>query len=284
MRSPFLAVGAALAAATLACSGLTFSVQEVQTGPTQTLAVNEPLPASGEVASVHIQMGSGTFHLAAGASGLAEGTIRYNVASWAPQVLRSGPDLTLRQQASTSTLAVQGPQVVNDWDLRLGSVPLDLTIEAGAYQGNLDLTGLSLRNLAISDGASQSEVNFGAANPETLQLFSYRTGASTATLRNLANANFQEMTFDGGAGDYTFDLGGQLQHSASLRIRTGVSSVRILAPSGLNVQVSTQGGLSSVQTDTGWQASGSTYLHSGAGPLLSISIEMGLGSLSLLSG
>jgi hypothetical protein len=127
-------------------------------------------------------------------------------------------------------------------------------------------------------------VNFGAPNPEILQLFSYRTGASTATLRNLANANFQDMTFDGGAGDYTFDLGGQLQHPASLRIRTGLSSVRILAPAGLNVQLATQGGLSSVQTDTGWQANGSTYAHNGTGPLLSISIETGIGSLSLLSG
>jgi hypothetical protein len=128
VKPPFLAVGAALAIATLACSGLTFNVQELQTGPTQTLSVNEPLPASGQVASVRIEMGSGTFHLAAGAAGLAEGTVRYNVAGWAPQVLRSGPDLTLRQQTSTSTVAVQGPQVVNDWDLRLGSVPMDLTI------------------------------------------------------------------------------------------------------------------------------------------------------------
>lgn len=283
MRASFLAAGAALAAATLACSGVTLSVQEVQTGPTQTLSIHEPLPAAGQVASVRIEMGSGTLQLSPGASDLAEGTIRFNVASWAPQVLRSGPDLTLRQPASTSTVSAQGPQVVNDWALKLGPVPMDLTIEAGAYRGNLDLGGLALRDLAISDGASQSEVNFRAPNPEIMQLFSYRTGASTATVLNLANAGFQTMTFDGGAGDYTFDLGGQLPHPATLRIRTGVSSVRLLVPAGLNARVTTQGGLSSVQTDAGWQTSGSTYTHSGSGPLLSISVEMGLGSLSLVS-
>jgi hypothetical protein len=283
MRPPFLAVLAILAAATLACSGLTFSVQEVQTGSTQTVTINEPLPASGRAASVTFELGSGSFHLSAGASGLAEGTIRYNVADWVPQVQRSGPNLTIRQQASTSSFAVQGPQVVNDWDFRLGSVPMNLTIQAGAYRGNLDLTGLSLRNLSISDGASQSEVNFAQPNPETMQLFSYRTGASTATLRGLANANFQEMTFDGGAGDFTLDFGGELRHPATLRLRTGVSSVRLVAPAGLNVQVTIQGGPSSVQTDAGWRASGSTFRHSGTGPLLSITVEMGLGSLSLLS-
>ncbi|MGA2111008.1 MAG: toast rack family protein [Anaerolineales bacterium] len=283
MRPSFLAVLATLAGATLACSGLTFSVQQVQTGPTQTLTINEPLPASGQAASVTFELGSGSLHLSAGASGLAEGNIRYNVADWAPQVQRSGSNLTIRQQTSTSTFALEGPQVVNDWDFRLGPVPMNLTIEAGAYHGNLDLTGLFLRNLSISDGASQSEVNFGQPNPETMQLFSFRTGASTATLRGLANANFQEMTFDGGAGDFTLDFGGELRHSATLRLRTGVSSVRLVVPTGLNVLVTTQSGPSSVQTDAGWRASGSTYRHGGTGPLLSITIEMGLGSLSLLS-
>jgi hypothetical protein len=283
MRSSFLASVAALAAATLACSGLTFSVQEIQTGPTQTLSVHEPLPEAGQVASIHIEMGSGTLHLSGGASGLAEGTLRYNVASWAPQLLRSGADLTIRQPVSTSTVSAQGPQVVNDWDLKLGSVPMNLTIQAGAYRADLDLTALPLRALSISDGASQSEVNFGALDPESMNLFSYRTGASTVTLRNLVNADFQTMDFDGGAGDYTFDLGGQLQHPAALQIRAGVSSVRLLSPAGLNVRVTTQGALSSVQTDPGWQTDGSTYTHQGPGPLLSISVEMGIGSLSLLS-
>lgn len=283
MKPPFFAALATLAGATLACSGLTFNVQEVHTGPTQTVTINEPLPATGQVASVTLQMGTGTLNLSAGASGLAEGTVRYNVADWGPVLERSGANLTIRQQTSSSTFAVQGPQIANDWDLKLGSVPMDLTIQAGAYRGNLDLTGLFLRNLTISDGASQSEVNFREPNPEPMQLLSYRTGASTVTLRGLANANFQEMTFDGGAGDYTLDFGGVLQRPASVRIRTGVSSVRLLAPAGLNVQVTTQGGLASVQTDTGWQTSGSTYRHEGTGPLLSISVEMGVGSLSLLS-
>jgi len=283
MPSRFLATAAALAAATLACSGLTFSVQEIQTGPTQTLSIHEPLPGAGQVASLHVEMGSGMLRLSGGAPDLAEGTLRYNVASWAPQVSRSGPELTIRQPVSTSTVSTQGPQVVNEWNLQLGSVPMDLAIQAGTYQADLDLTGLPLRSLSISEGASQSVVDFGAPNPETLDLFSYRTGASTVTLRNLVNAEFQTMSFDGGAGDYTFELGGNLQHPATLRIRVGLSSVRLLAPAGLNVRVTTQGGLSSVQSDAGWQTNGSTYTHPGASPLLSISVEMGIGSLSLLS-
>jgi hypothetical protein len=35
----------------------------------------------------------------------------------------------------------------NEWDLKLGSAPMDLVISAGAYDGTIELGGLALKSL-----------------------------------------------------------------------------------------------------------------------------------------
>lgn len=281
MKPHLTLMAAMFAAASLACS-FTVDVPRLQTGPTETVTVDEAAPDGASVTEVLLRMGAGTFRLSGGAAGLAEGTVRYNVPEWKPAVVRDGNRLTIEQRRRDGIRGVPEADVVNDWDLRLGDAPMDLSVEAGAYRGTLDLGGLRLQRLSISDGASESNVRFDSANPEIMETLSYETGASKVTLTGLGNANFETMNFQGGIGDYTLDFSGELQRDARVSVTSGVSHVRIVVPSGTAARVTVTGGLNNVTPVGAWSVSGGAYSLEGTGPALSIDVEMGVGDLTLV--
>ena len=92
--------------------------------------------------------------------------------------------------------------------LKLGETPMELEINAGAYQGQYEFGGLALTGLTIKDGASDVDLSFSEPNRTEMSVFRYETGASNVELTGLANANFSTLIFNGGAGDYTLDFSG----------------------------------------------------------------------------
>src|SRR5262245_7524136 len=150
MPRPLLAVLAALTLASMACA---ININppigpRIQTGPEQTLAISEATSADTEVVDVNLEMGAGSLTLAGGAEGLMEGEIRYNVPDWEPTVTNTGDTLTVSQgDADKINLGISNNNIVNNWDLQLGDTPMRLTVDAGAYQGNLELGGVPLRRL-----------------------------------------------------------------------------------------------------------------------------------------
>jgi len=282
MKRGLLITVAALAAATLACN-IGVNVPRVHTGPTQTLAINEP--ASGQQASeVQITMGAGTLSLGPGAEGLVTGQVQYNVAEWKPTVTHTGNSVSIVQgQSNNVALPASGDQIVNDWSLKLGNVPLTLTVDAGAYEGTLTLGALPLTSLTIQDGASKAKVVFDQPNPQTMSQLTYDTGASNVELDQLANANAQSMEFKGGAGNYVLDFSGKLQRDLTVGVTAGVSSVRLVVPAGVSAKVIVSGGLNSVTTDSGFSKSGDTYTQTGSGPTMTINVNMGVGSLRIVN-
>jgi hypothetical protein len=282
MTRLLLALSALLAAA-LACSpNVTINVPRVTTGPTQTVTVSEPRPSGERATELVIRMGAGRLELAPGGEGLVDGTIEYNVAEWKPDIVRGDGRLTIEQGRDTTISGLPGEDVINDWKLRLGDVPLDLSIEAGAYKGTLALGGLRLESLTVKDGASDADITFDSPNQTGMELLSYGTGASQVELSGLANANFARMEFEGGFGSYTLDFGGTLQRDASVRIESGASSLRVVIPSGTNAVVTVSGGLNNVDTEGEWSQSGDTYTAAGSGPTLTIEVELGAGNLDLV--
>lgn len=275
---------AALAAASLACD-ININVPNVprlQTGPEQTITVDEPAP-EGDSGAVELQLGAGTLDLRGGGEGLISGEIRVNIDAWVPTVTRDGDTVTIRQGDSDGGFPT-GDDVINRWDLALGETPLDLTIKAGAYSSSLALGGVPLRSLNIDDGASSSTVTFSDANPEPMSRLDYDTGASTVTLTGLANANAERIGFSGGAGTYTLDFtGGELQRDVDVDINVGVCTLTVIVPDGTPVTVTTDNALSSIDTDGNWGVNGDTYTTSGSGPTITIRIDMGVGSLNLIS-
>src|SRR4051812_9681544 len=129
MKRGLLITLTALMAASLACN-IGLNVPRVNTGPTQTLAVSEAAPAAGQLAEVALTMGAGTLTLDPGAAGLMEGQVQYNVADWKPVVTHTGNSVTITQgQPDNVTFPVSGNSIVNDWTLKLGNVPMTLTVD-----------------------------------------------------------------------------------------------------------------------------------------------------------
>ena len=119
-------------------------------------------------------------------------------------------------------------------------------------------------------------------NPEEMTEFIYKTGASPVTLTGLANANFAEMSFDGGAGAYTLDFSGDLQRDATVSISSGVSTRSPIVSEGTHAVITSDSALSSVTTTGEWSTSGSTYTAEGEGPTLTIKVDTGVSTLNLI--
>ena len=140
---------------------------------------------------------------------------------------------------------------------------------------------LAIESLSIQDGAADVRLSFDQPNLTEMNTLSYETGASSVELNGLANANFSEMIFRGGAGDYTLDFTGEFQRDAEVTIDAGISSVEIVVPDDMDVILDLEGGLANVDTDGKWQRRSGQYIHSGTGPTLTINISLGAGNLEL---
>lgn len=263
----------------LACSvTLPFNLTNGNIGETETLEISETYDGNDTV-RLTIEMGAGDIDIVGGAAGIVEGTVRYNVDEWKPEIVWDGNRLNITQDLNT--LPIQpNMNIENKWDLRLGSQPLQLTLLAGAYDGNLDLSGIPIASLEIRDGASNAEVNFNSPNPIRMEEFSYNTGASDVEISGLANANTASFTFEGGAGAAVLDFSGELQGNMLVEINAGAGDIRIIVPAGTYCILHNNGELVDVNND-GWEENGDRYTSPGEGPLIEIEANLSLGSLEL---
>jgi hypothetical protein len=259
-------------------------VRDVKTGPTVTDEINVPAPAaSGDVTRLTLGFGAGVLRLSPGEDdALVSGTATYNVEDLKPIVTTDGDQVTI----DSGDLEIRGipdfgDNYKNEWDLNLGSEPMDLTINAGAYQGIFDLGGLSLSSLEISDGAADVDLEFSEPNLIEMDSFQYKTGASNVVLNGLANANFETLSFKGGAGDYTLDFSGELKRDATVTIDAGISSFKVIVPEGTSARVFFDGGLSNIDISGDWERDGNDYVQAGDGPMITINVNMGAGNLEL---
>lgn len=281
-RTRFFPMIAALAVASLAC-GIRIPITEVKTGPTQTETIQVARPDTQDPVDLTLSFGAGLMSLAPGAENdLVEGTATYNVPDFRPQITVEGKEISIENgDLNIGGIPTFEGDIRNEWDLKLGAVPMNLTIKAGAYTGEFELGGLPLENLNVHDGASEVDLSFSEPNPSEMNLFSYSTGASDVTLSGLGNANFSAFTFSGGAGSYEIDFSGELQRKATVTIDAGISSVTLIVPEGVGAEVTFDGGLSNVSLSGDWEQSGSKYVQNGDTLLLTIRVKMGAGDLKL---
>jgi hypothetical protein len=261
-----LAIGV-LILASLACSvNINLPSTQVKTGPIVTETINVPFPADTQtIADVTLNFGAGNLTLQPGAKdALVDGTATYNVSDFKPTVTINNDNIRIEQgNLDIHGLPSFSQDIVNDWKLSLGNRPMSLVIQAGAYTGDYELGGLSIDSLEIEDGAAKVNVSFSTPNQVQMSSLKYTTGASEVSLKGLANANPTDMTFRSGAGEYTLDFSGELRNNMNVNIESGVSSVTVIVPEGVNAQVTTDTGLMTVSTRGSWQQNGNTYQMSG---------------------
>ncbi len=251
-------------------------------GPVQTDQINVPVPVeTTQAVNLSLAFGAGTLKVQPGASALVSGIATYNIADFKPIVTSNGSTVRIEQGNWHLTGIPDLSNIKNEWDLSLGTHPLNLSIEAGAYHADYQLGGLALTNLTVKDGASDVKMNFASPNLAEMSLLNYETGASNVSLTGLGNANFTSLIFHSGAGNFTLDFSGTLKRDGSVNIETGVSNSTLVIPSGIPVQLTVDGGLSNVTYDSNWSKNGSLYTQEGTGPQLTIVVHLGAGNLTL---
>ena len=279
----FLAI-AALALVTLACGiNINLPMERINTGPLHTEEINIPAVDTSAPVNLTIGFGAGELDINPGAQGvIVEGTAQYNVPELKPEITVEGNTVLLKTgEMKIKGLPIFGDKYKNSWELRLGESLLDLTINAGAYQGKIELGGLSIGSLTVADGASQAEWSFSQPNRVEMDTLRYETGASSVSLEGLANSRASEIIFKGGAGDYRLDFSGQLQNDMDVNIDAGISNVKIVVPQGVSARLNFDGGLSNVEVNGNWEKSGNVYNMAGDGPRITFNVTMGAGNLEL---
>ena len=274
-----------VALVTLAC-GITIDLDtDVKTGSTQVEPISVPFLASpAEIANVSVSFGAGTLIITPGSEdALISGTATFNVQDFRPEISISGNDISIEQ----GSLDIGGvptfpDDLVNDWVFSIGNAPLELEVDAGAYSGTYELGGLSIRRLEINDGAAEAQLNFSQPNLIEMSQFKYTTGASNIKLQGLANSNASELVFRSGAGAYTLDFSGELARDMAVRIESGVSSITIIMPADTSAVLTTNG-LLTVNASGGWVQNDNSYLTGGNGPTITIEVDMGAGTLILIT-
>jgi hypothetical protein len=286
-NTPILLAISAMILASLAC-GYNFNIElptsKITPGPTETFDINLPLPKNAEqLTRLKLTFAAGDLFLSSGAKdALIQGTATYNVSSLKPIIDEQDDQIHIK----TGDLEIDGipnfqDNYRNKWDLQIGGSPIELEIMAGAYKGDLDLGGLALHSLEITDGASDVNLTFSSPSLMDMSIFKYKTGASNVHLEQLANARFNTMIFKGGAGSYKLDFSGSLLQDTTVVIDAGMSNLIIIVPEGTPTRIFYDGGLSNVDVSGSWQKSGNDFTLEGSGPTLTININLGVGNLTL---
>jgi hypothetical protein len=283
-RKYILMAVAVLALAGAACRIPDITLRRMEVGPTVTEDIAVEPPAAAGTPEVEILMGAGELLLSPGGQDLlVEGVVTYNVEELAPTVVTDGNRVRVRQgdDQFDATIPDLTGDVQNTWDLMLGSMPLALTVNVGAALAELDLGGLSLTELTISQGASRFDLRFSEPNQVEMSLLRFNGGASHSTLTGLANANAAEIIFRGGAGSYTLEFTGELRQDLTVQVEAGLGEMVIIVPEDVAAEATFEGALTDVEAYHAWERSGNTYTLPGDGPQITFDIRMGAGSLEL---
>lgn len=291
-RSFPVAAAVILAAATLACS-FTFDLptgnDRPEPGPLMSRDFSIPIPEQ-EPADLQLAFAAGELRVSPGAeTNLVEGTASWNIEQLEPtvelnenQVVLSSGNVENMTDLDFNFDLNFDEGTTNRWELSLAPVPMDLTLSAGAYEGDLELGGLAIRQLEVSSGASDVELSFSELNQIEMEEFRYNTGASSARLLGLNNARFGSLRFQGGAGDFTLDFGDELHRDSEVTVDAALSSVTIVIPEGINATMTLEGALAEVSTPQGFSRSGDQYVQEGEGPMLTVRVQIGAGEIEIL--
>lgn len=275
-----------LSLTSLACGlNLTLPDNAIDIGPVISESIQVPNPTNNSNHDVQINFGGGNMDIRYGASpeNLIEGTAAYNVENLKPEISISSNKTVISQD--TVKYEITGlpnfADVENVWALQFNDSLIALEIRGGAFKGNFDFGGMSLYELKLFSGASTIDLDFSSPNLTPMSFFKYTTGASSANLMNLANANFSLMEFDAGVGTYVFDFSGILQRDATVDINVVGATIKIIVPENIPAQVILNGKLTNVNLSGNWSGSESAYSQPGEGNTLLLNIQLNGGSISL---
>ncbi|HYQ87858.1 MAG TPA: hypothetical protein VES59_11500 [Bacteroidota bacterium] len=124
------------------------------------------------------------------------------------------------------------------WKIRLtDDIPISFDINLGLGKGMFDMTGLRVKDLKISAGASSVWLAFGSPNKTVIEDLTLESGLCKFSAEGLCNANFNHMKFEGGVGSYLLDFGGMLSKEVDVDIQVGLGSLTVRIPGSVGARI-----------------------------------------------
>ena len=173
------------------------------------------------------------------------------------------------------------------WYLKLSdAVPVSFDIELGVGSGDFNLTGLQVKDFTLSAGASNVTLAFDEPTRTRIDNLSIESGVTKFDGRNLGNANFRHLHFQGGMGAYSLDFGGMPNNEVDVDIEIGLGVLTVYVPRGIGARVSyDKSWMSRVDCDEDFHETGTNdYLsdnYQDATGKMNIRIDSGLASIKI---
>ena len=163
-------------------------------------------------------------------------------------------------------------------------VPTDLVLEFGAVRANLDLGGLTLTDLDLQTGASESTVDFSAPNRGRIRTAEMQVGAADFTAENLGNLNADRLDFSAGVGEVVLDFGGAWERDMQVDLSMGLGSLELHIPEGIGVRLRKDSFLTSLDASGLVKEGDDWYSRNwdAADRRLSIDIDAAFGSIRVV--
>ncbi|HZY10490.1 MAG TPA: LiaF domain-containing protein [Bacteroidota bacterium] len=124
------------------------------------------------------------------------------------------------------------------WDMRFtDAIPISFDMELGLGKGDLDFTGLVVKDLNLSLGASSVSLKFDQPNKTVIKDLTIEAGLCKFQGVGLGDANFNHLKFEGGVGKYSLDFGGHLAREVDVDIELGLGALTVTIPEDVGVKV-----------------------------------------------
>jgi hypothetical protein len=192
-------------------------------------------PQGATTARVKLDMNVGTLRLDGGSPNLMDAHFEFNE-GYEPRVdysVNNGRgELRVDQPNMPRSLKVTR----NRWDVRLNdTLPLDLEIDNGAGEANIDASTLSLTSFELDQAAGEAEVKI---NGDQLRLAHVEAEVSAGRMEldmRGAYPSMRAMRFETSAGQIKLDLTGEWTSEVDIKIEVVAGEVTVKLPKNVNI-------------------------------------------------
>ncbi|HXK59162.1 MAG TPA: toast rack family protein [Acidobacteriota bacterium] len=263
-----------------ACSMVEFE------GHTTTLSRSVPV-AGEEVLEVDLDVPVGRLEIESGSAGnLYEFDLDYNELAFTPDVdfQKRGNTGILRFRLSSEGKSFRR-MGKNRLNLRLNpEVPIVLRTKTGVGESQIDLGGMSIRELDIENGVGETSVSMLEPNRISCDRVEIQNGVGALKITGLGNLACKQLRFQGGVGGSELDFSGEWNQEGEIEIAVGVGGVDLRLPRSIGAEVKASRSFMSGVSLPEFEKRGDTYISYNAdrvSKVLRLRIEAGIGGVNL---
>lgn len=190
-----------------------------------------------------IEVGVGELMIMGGASELMEAQFTFNNDDFEPDVnyeIENGVGkLEVKQPPNSDLILRQRNKCrkpINNWDIKLNNETLlELDIEAGVGEADLNLASLALSKLDVEVNVGELAVDLGANNLLNSFELDMDIGELSVDLSDTTELSEFDLSIELGGIDVDFT--GDLNRDLSAKINAGVGEISLILPSDIGVKV-----------------------------------------------